>query len=93
MREMYAMDVGRGMGIAGRVVERVRFVSLLEPLTCRIEYADGSVTECHPHDRIDVDEATPQRVALVEETTLRSIFREHYPDFESAGLVNPGEPG
>jgi hypothetical protein len=91
MREMYAMDVGRGMGICGRVVETVRFVSLLEPMVCVIEYVDGSATECHPHDRLDVDEETPQREALVE--SARDVFRRHYPDFEAAGLVNPGEPG
>lgn len=90
MREMYAMDVGRGMGVAGRIVAQT-IVTMIPPLRCEIRWDDGTSTVCHPHDRLDVDEDTPQRVERVE--TFDELFRRHYPDLDAAGLLTDPEPG
>lgn len=64
MRSMYAMNVGVGMGVCGRVVENT--LAFRDPegdLWIRLTYTDGSSTTMHAHDLVDVDEHTPQRIA------------------------------
>jgi hypothetical protein len=61
-RPIYAMDLGRGMGVCGRIVRDVRFV---ESGRVEITWEDG-VTQAHAHDLLDVDEFTPQRLERLD---------------------------